>query len=142
MFRGDRRCRVLELVRLPSSHGYPSPSRGLAALPTPTLTPAPVSCLHVASGIHPPLCPSTLLVALLEFLRVLFFFFSCSCSSCAISVPQPGMRPAPWALEMWSLNCRTTREVPVLFLLVAPISNDWSPPGSVLGPLFCLHLHF
>ena len=75
VFWGDRRCQVLELVRLPSSHGYLSPSRGLAALPTPTLTPTPVSCLHVASGIHPLLCPSTLLVALLEFLPVLFFFF-------------------------------------------------------------------
>ena len=122
---------------------YLSPSRGLAALPTRPHTPTPVSCLRVASGIHPLLCPSTLLVALLEFLPVLFFFFfSSSCSSCAISVPQPGIRPAPWALEMWSLNCWTTREVPMLILLITPISNDWSPPGSVLGPLFNLHLHF
>ena len=32
--------------------------------------------------------------------------------ACGILVPRPGIEPAPPALEVWSLNRRTTGEVP------------------------------
>ena len=47
--------------------------------------------------------------------------------ACGILVPWPGIEPVPPALEAWSLNHWTTREVPVLqetplnFLLLAPL---------------------
>ena len=141
-FWGDRRCQVLELVRLPLSHGCPSPSRGLAALPTPTLIPTPVFMWPPGSTLSCVLLPHWLLFRSFSLYCSFFFFFSSNCSSCGILVPQPGIRSAPCALDMWSLYCWTTREVPVLFLLISLILNDWSPPGSVLGPLFYLHLHF
>ena len=34
--------------------------------------------------------------------------------ACGILVPQPGIQPGPLALEAWSLNYWTTREVPLL----------------------------
>ena len=36
------------------------------------------------------------------------------CLACGILVPRPGIEPAPPAVEAWSLNLRTTREVPSL----------------------------
>ena len=41
-----------------------------------------------------------------------FFFFWPRCVLCGILVPQQGIRPMPPALEAWSLNHWTTREVP------------------------------
>ena len=40
----------------------------------------------------------------------LFCFWLCH-TACRILVPQPGIKPAPPALEAWSLNHWTTREV-------------------------------
>ena len=34
--------------------------------------------------------------------------------ACGILAPQPGIKPAPLAVEAWSLNHWTTREVPLL----------------------------
>ena len=45
---------------------------------------------------------------------ILFFSFWPYCALCGILVPQPGIKPAPPALEAWSLNHWTTREVPQL----------------------------
>ena len=91
VFWGARRCQVLELVRCALIPQVPISLQELScpAHPHPIL----VSCLHVASKIHP------LLVVL---------------------------------LPRWLLFCG----LPVLFPLISPISNDWSPPGSVLGALF------
>ena len=36
---------------------------------------------------------------------------------CGILVPRPGIEPTPPALEVWSLNHWTTREVPNVFIL-------------------------
>ena len=140
VFWGDRRCRVLELARLPSSHGCPSPSRGLAALPTPTLIPTPVFMWPPGSTLSCVLLPHWLVFWSFSLYCSFFFFFFFQLLIMwdLISL----IRPAPCALDMWSLNCCTTREVPVLFLLISLISNDWSPPGSVLGPLFYLRLYF
>ena len=41
---------------------------------------------------------------------IFFFFFGLCCTACGILVPQPGIEPA--ALEAWSLNHWTPREVP------------------------------
>ena len=44
---------------------------------------------------------------------VLSFFFWPHCMACRILVPPPGIEPTPTpALEAWSLNHWTTREVP------------------------------
>ena len=34
------------------------------------------------------------------------------CETCGILVPQPGIKPASPAVEMWSLNHWATKEVP------------------------------
>ena len=39
------------------------------------------------------------------------FFFYCNVA-CGILVPRPGIKPTPLALEEWSLNHWTSREVP------------------------------
>ena len=39
------------------------------------------------------------------------FFFLCH-PACGILVPQPEIEPVPLAVEAWSLNHWTTREVP------------------------------
>ena len=46
------------------------------------------------------------------YIYIYFFFFSCTVV-CGILVPWPGIRPVPPALEAWSLNHWTAREVPV-----------------------------
>ena len=41
--------------------------------------------------------------------------------ACGILVPQPGIKPVPPAVEAWSLNHWTTREVPIMkffFLII------------------------
>ena len=43
---------------------------------------------------------------------LLFFFFWPHCMACGILVPSPGIEPTSPALEVWSLNHWTTREVP------------------------------
>ena len=40
------------------------------------------------------------------------FFFLTAPSTCEILVPQPGTEPGPPALEAWSLNHWTTKEIP------------------------------
>ena len=46
-----------------------------------------------------------------------FFFFYYNHAACQIVVPQPGIEPAPPALEAWSLNHGTTSEVPGTHIL-------------------------
>ena len=46
-----------------------------------------------------------------NFLFYLFIYLFCHVS-CGILVPRPGVQPAPPAVEAWSLNHWTTREVP------------------------------
>ena len=46
-------------------------------------------------------------------MKVDFFFFFC-CVECGILVPWPGIELTPPALEAWSLNHLTVREVPRL----------------------------
>ena len=46
----------------------------------------------------------------------LFFFFF-GHAACGILVPQPGIEPAPPAVEAWSSNYWTAREVPGVFLV-------------------------
>ena len=51
---------------------------------------------------------------IISFAGDLFFFFWPCCEACWILliVPQPGIEPTPPALEEWSLNNWTSREVP------------------------------
>ena len=44
-----------------------------------------------------------------------FVFFWLHCWACGILVPQPGIEPTSPAVEAWSLNHWTTREVPSVF---------------------------
>ena len=53
----------------------------------------------------------TLSVYDLTVLCLFFFFFWPYCMACGILVPQPGIKPAPPALEAWHLNQWTAREV-------------------------------
>ena len=48
--------------------------------------------------------------------------------ACRILVPQPGIPPTPPALEAWSLNHWSTREVPIQYILIY-----CSVLGTVLG---------
>ena len=41
-----------------------------------------------------------------------YFFFLATRQACGILVPQPGIEPAPPAVEAWNLNHGTAREVP------------------------------
>ena len=41
-----------------------------------------------------------------------FYLFIFGHTACGILVPQPGIEPGPPALEAWSLNHWTAREVP------------------------------
>ena len=53
-------------------------------------------------------------VALFLFLNYYYFTFG----PCSIVVPWPGISLMPSALELWSPNCWTTREVPGVALLL------------------------
>ena len=54
------------------------------------------------------------------FLSFIYFIFFWPCpTACGILVPPPGIEPAPPALEAWSLNHWTAREVPrFLYFLI------------------------
>ena len=43
---------------------------------------------------------------------MVFIYLVLVAAACGILVPQPGITPAPAAMEAWSLNHWTTREVP------------------------------
>ena len=58
------------------------------------------------------------------FLRVFFFFFFWShCTTCGILVPQPEIKPVPPAVEVWSPNHWTVREVPPYHFLTHTLSK-------------------
>ena len=50
-------------------------------------------------------------IELYEYVRM--YVFRLRRMICGILVPQPGIKPMPPAVEVWSLNHWTTREVPV-----------------------------
>ena len=57
------------------------------------------------------------------FLFFLFLFWLCG-TACGILVPQPRIKPAPPAVEAWTLNHWSAREVPVVaFLKVVFVCN-------------------
>ena len=61
------------------------------------------------------------------FLSVFFFFWLYQVA-CRISVPPPGIRPAPAAMEVQSLSCWTTREGPYFDFLLqtfTDIEKNW-----------------
>ena len=49
-------------------------------------------------------------------------FWLC-CVACGILVPQPGIEPAPPAVEAQSLNHWTAREVPIHFFLLCNVAT-------------------
>ena len=54
----------------------------------------------------------SLLAYIFTLIFIIFLFIWLCPVACGILVPQPGIKPAPPALEVWSLNHWTTREVP------------------------------
>ena len=60
------------------------------------------------------------------FISLSLFFFWLHCTACGILVPRPGIEPAPPALEAWSLNHWTAREVP---------GNPFTPGCGLALPL-------
>ena len=58
-----------------------------------------------------------------------FFFWPCR-AACGILVPQPGIKPAPPAVEAGSLNHWTAREVP-----------QWIFNNNNLSPCYGLNVH-
>ena len=74
-----------------------------------------ISSLLISWSKPPPFSLWALLtVCKLVFLPHSFLFLAVPCG---ILVPQPGIEPIPPAVNMWSLNHRTTREVPPASLL-------------------------
>ena len=53
----------------------------------------------------------------LFLVSLLHFFGGVHCSACRISVPQPGIELMPSAVEVWSLNQWTAREVSIFSFL-------------------------
>ena len=94
--------------------------------------------------------------SLLGTFRIFSFFFFLTFlwprhAARGILVPQPGLEPTPPAVEAWSLNHWTTREVPQDLFLIPGILEiyQWSAPGRVsfihcdghfLGPLVWTHV--
>ena len=79
--------------------------------------------LHILLILSPILhynCIVILFRSFIFFKDIIFFFFlifwTCPVA-CRILVPQPGMGPTSPAVEVWSLNHWTTREVPRSFLI-------------------------
>ena len=75
-----------------------------------------------------------------SLLCVLFFFWQ-SREACGILVPRPGIQPVPPAVEAWSLNHWTTREVPTLsnfYLIYLDFicTESWRTFASDLPPSF------
>ena len=64
------------------------------------------------------------------FFLFLFFFFGHVARhvGCGISVPRPGIEPAPPAVEAWNLNHWIAREVPIFFFLLLKIMHFLSLP--------------
>ena len=56
------------------------------------------------------------LIHILQVVKLTFFLGHAASmlQACGISFPQPGMKPVPPAMEVWSLNHWTAREVPRL----------------------------
>ena len=72
-----------------------------------------------------------------------FFFFATLCIAYGILVPRPGIEPMPAAVEAWSLNHWTAREVPfwafLFFLFYVFVGNfifcgTWDPQSSLGHP--------
>ena len=51
-------------------------------------------------------------------LFIYLFIFCLRCRACGTLVPQPGIEPVPPALQAWSLNHWTAREVPQHSVLI------------------------
>ena len=79
-------------------------------LPALTLS-KPLRFLHIVS--HFQLSHPTLNTLLYPSSKPFFFFWPHS-KACGILVPRPGIEPMHLAVEAWSLNHWTAREVPVL----------------------------
>ena len=59
-----------------------------------------------------------------SFISFFFFqFFGCAMWHVGIIVPQPGIEPMPPAVEAWSLNHWTAREVPKFFYFLIPFNS-------------------
>ena len=75
-------------------------------------SPGPHPSALLEMKTHNPMFPSCFIC------HTFFFFFLLHCTACGILVPQPGIiKPMSFALEAWSLNHWTTREVPFLVVL-------------------------
>ena len=87
---GLLQARILEWVAMPSSRGSSQSCCILACVP------------HIVKGAR-------------ELSGVFFHFWLYLLCSVAhtILVPQPGIKPVPRAVEVWSLKHRTTREIPL-----------------------------
>ena len=73
---------------------------------------------------------------------IIFFRFSWLChTACGILVPQPGIEPAPPAVEVWTFNHWTAREVPLPTSYLSPHLTHGLPDGrgSLLAVLLCQH---
>ena len=57
-----------------------------------------------------------MLLKVFDFIQVFFSFWP-RCVACGILIPQPGIKPAPSAVNAWSPNHSTTREFPKYFFL-------------------------
>ena len=71
-----------------------------------------------------------------------FFIFWPHRAACGILVPQPGVRPGPPALEVWSLNHWTTREVPDLIVFNSLICTMRCPKLIYISHLGAGVYHF
>ena len=87
--------------------------RGMWDLPRPGLEPVSPALAGRISTTAPPGKPPKFLPALaISWVTFLFFFFWPRRVARGILVPRPGIKHAPPAVEAWSLNLWSAREVP------------------------------
>ena len=56
--------------------------------------------------------------------------------ACGLLVPQTGIKPVPPAVEVWSLNHWTAREVPIHTVLNTPSSEGFEVASAVFHTWF------
>ena len=80
----------------------------------------------------------------LFFLFLFIFYFWPYSAACRSLVPQPGVGPRPPAVEVWSSNPWTTREVPLFFLSLENLILIWfgqKGPSFLQTPLLPIALY-
>ena len=127
-WKSCRRCRGAQRCSWPSPGGCARDS-GAGARPLQTVLPMMLSSSLQCLQVHR---QSFFFYELYLFLMCIYFL-AVPYSTCGILVSQPGIQPTPPALEAWSPNHWTTREVPTQPVL--PASSRKEPRAGIAKSL-------